>query len=545
MENQPDQEGDTRGRPTPMADAVRRAYRAGEEDEALEPIVLVDRHRTPVGRIGHGDSVIFYDLRGEREVELTQSLTEPRFDLFPVEPDLGLRFVTMIGYDPKLAVRVAFPPVGEIEKTMSDVLAANGLRQIKICESEKAIHVSYFLNGRCQDPVPGEERIIIPSPRDVGTYDEKPEMSAADVRAAVVEKLADPAYDVIIANFANVDVVGHIENTAAIKEAVETVDSQLGVVVEAALATGVTTIVTSDHGTVERWLYPEGAVDTGHTTSPVPFICIDPAIPGGGEVRCRTDGELTDIAPTILELLGLAKPDVMTGRMLLVGSVNRPPDTRRRILLVILDGWGVGDGSKGDLIAQADTPVMDGLTSTYPATTLQAAGVAVGLPDGTVGNSEAGHMHIGAGRRIYSDRVRVDRAIEDGSFFRNEAFLWAMDEAKRGGRPLHLLGIVSFFSSHGSVDHLLALLDLAKRNGPDEVYIHAMLGRRGERPESGARYIEKVEREAQRIGTGMVVSVIGRFWALDREENWDRIEKTYRTFVYGDGTPVSAGPGPE
>jgi 2,3-bisphosphoglycerate-independent phosphoglycerate mutase len=162
------------------------------------------------------------------------------------------------------------------------------------------------------------------------------------------------------------------------------------------------------------------------------------------------------------------------------------------------------------------------------------------MPEGTVGNSEAGHTHIGAGRRVLADRVRINEAIEDGSFYENEAFLWAMRGAKRDGTRLHLLGIVSFYSSHGSVDHLNALLALAEREGVGEVFHHAMLGRRGERVGSGAHYIEGVEREMARLGVGVEASIIGRFWSLDREENWDRIEKTYRWLVEGVGTPVSA-----
>jgi 2,3-bisphosphoglycerate-independent phosphoglycerate mutase len=155
-----------------------------------------------------------------------------------------------------------------------------------------------------------------------------------------------------------------------------------------------------------------------------------------------------------------------------------------------------------------------------------------------VGNSEVGHLHIGAGRRIYSDRLRIDRAIQDGWFFENEAFLWAMREAKREGKDLHLLGIVSFFSSHGSVEHLRALLRMAKREKVDRLFLHAMLGRRGERKESGHRYMEWIEKEMEDLGLGRVASVIGRYWALDREENWDRIEKTYRMLVFGDGRCV-------
>ena len=163
------------------------------------------------------------------------------------------------------------------------------------------------------------------------------------------------------------------------------------------------------------------------------------------------------------------------------------------------------------------------------------------IENGRVTGVDTTRGHIGAGRVVPADRVRINQALEDGSFYRNEAFLWAMSRARDAGRRLHLLGIVSFYSSHGSVDHLLALLEMARREGVPEVYVHAMLGRRGERPESGAIYIEQVEAEAERLGLGQVATVIGRFWSLDREGHWDRIEKTYRTLVEGEGQPVGRG----
>ncbi|MDD5711990.1 MAG: phosphoglycerate mutase (2,3-diphosphoglycerate-independent), partial [Smithellaceae bacterium] len=226
----------------------------------------------------------------------------------------------------------------------------------------------------------------------------------------------------------------------------------------------------------------------------------------------------------------------MTGRSLLEESPVQPRD--RRVLVLLLDGWGYNPDDRGNLIAEAKTPVMDRLLSTCPHAVLEAAGEAVGLPARTVGNSEAGHLHIGAGRRIYADRVLIDRAIADGSFFAKEAFLSVMRSAKTQGKALHLLGIVSFFSSHGSLNHLFALLEMAKRESLNEVYIHAMLGRRGELPESGARYIASIDDKTSELGLGKVVSVIGRYWSMDREENWDRIEKTYRMLVYGEGTQV-------
>ena len=362
-------------------------------------------------------------------------------------------------------------------------------------------------------------------------------MQAAAVADAAIEALRDPVNALVTVNLCNVDVIGHIENPDAIRKAVQTVDTQAGRIVEAAREAGAITVLTADHGTVERWYYPDGAIDTGHTDSPVPFIFIDSEL--GANVRLRDGGALTDVAPTILQLLSLPQPAVMTGQSLLASPASAGGmEAGRRVLLLILDGWGIGDGGQGDLIAGADTPVMDDLLTSWPTTQLRAAGPAVGMPEGTVGNSEAGHLHIGAGRVVPADRVRLEQALEDGSWFENEAFLWAMRGAKRDATRLHLLGIVSFYSSHGSVDHLLALMKMARREAVPEVYIHSMLGRRGERPESGAIYIEQVEREAERLGVGTLATVIGRFWSLDREEHWDRIEKTYRMLVEGKGQPV-------
>lgn len=518
--------------PSTMGEAVRRAYRAGEEDEALTPIVRADERGMPRGRIGPGQAVVFYDLRGEREVEVTRSLVEPGFPHFPVAGPLGLHFTTLIEYDPSLRVRVAFPKEGRVRDTLAETVGRAGLRLLKVAESEKAFHVGFFLNGRTDEVFPGEERRIVPSPEGVRNYDLVPEMSASRVADEVAAALAAGSHDLILANFANVDVVGHIENRAAAVVAVETVDRELGRVADAARAAGAALVVTADHGTVEELLYPDGLTNTGHTRNPVPLILADFS-PGGTKPALAAEGELADVAPTILALLGVPQPEAMTGRSLVLG---RPGQTR--CVLVILDGWGLAPPSAGNLISAARTPRFEEMWSQYPHAALRASGEAVGLPAGTVGNSEAGHLHLGAGRRVPLDRVRVDAAVADGSFFRVEALLEAMAWARERRTALHLMGIISHYSSHGTIRHLFALLEMARRESVEDVFIHGFIGRRGEKPESGALYVEKVEAKCRELGRGEVVTVMGRYWSLDREENWDRVERAYRALVFGEGTLV-------
>jgi len=511
-----------------MSEAVRARYRAGEEDEGLSPLVRLDRSGTRLGGLNPGEPVIFYDLRGEREVELSRALTEPEFADFQVQGPLQL--TTMIEYHPGLKARVAFPPEQKLKNTLSEVLSAAGIRQLKVCESEKAVHVGYFFNGKTAEKFPGEERIVVDSPR-VPDYSRVPELKAAEVADALIARLADPSISFFLVNFANIDVIGHLESEPAILSAIRCVDAQIGRVTKEALSAGITVMISADHGTVEKWLYPDGAIDTGHTDSPAPVVLVDNRL--NSKVTLNP-GELADLPVTILSLLGLKIPQEMTGKNLIAGHAES-----KRVLLIIADGWGYSESPYGNLILKAGTPNFDRLSREYPHAILQASGLAVGMPQGTVGNSEAGHLHIGAGRRVYSDRVKIDRAIADQSFYQNAELVAAVKYAGEKNLPLHLLGIVSFYSSHGSLKHLYALLELAKMHGAQELYLHSLLGRRGERPESGAHYIEEVEEFCAKLGLGKVVTVMGRFWALDREENWDRVEKAYRAMAYGEGIPVN------
>jgi 2,3-bisphosphoglycerate-independent phosphoglycerate mutase len=523
----------------PIGNGVREAYQRGEEDEAMNPIVLGDGAGKPVGRIQAGEPVIFYDIRGEREVQITECFTDPGFPHFSIPDGHQTPFVTMIEYDPKLKVDVAFPPESVIENSLCEVVSKAGMKQVKVVETEKAVHLGFFLNGKKHEPYPGERRCFIESLK-VTDYGEHPRMEIEEVVSTVKAELAREENDLIIANFANTDVIGHIENRDAVITAVEAVDRATGEAVEKARALGMDVLITADHGTVEAWLYPDGKVDTGHTASPVPFIFIEAGAEPDSDLQndlTEVKGSLVDVAPTALPLLGLETPSEMTGQAMF--ARRGKSGGRRRLFLLICDGWGYNASPDGNMIAAANTPHIDGYLANWPTVLLHAAGPHVGMPDGTVGNSESGHLHIGTGRVIYSDRLRIDRSLADESFYQNEAFLKAMNLAKAEKKPLHFLGIVSFFSSHGSLDHLFALMKMARDNEVEEVYIHSLLGRRGERPEAGARYIEDVQREADRLGLGTVVTVMGRYWALDREYNWDRIERTYRALVHGEGNIVT------
>ncbi len=523
-----------------MAEGVRCAYSNGEEDEAMNPIVLEDETGNPVGRIAAGDYVIFYDIRGEREIQLTECFTDRSFSHFEIAAGHQANFVTMIEYAPGLDAKTAFPPQGVLKNTLCEALGKACKKVVKVVETEKAVHLGFFLNGKSQEPFPNEHRNFIHS-RKVDDYGEHPHMEIDKVADAVKKEVADPENDLVIANFANMDVIGHVENKEAVIAAVEKVDSCVGDVVEHARSSGVDILITADHGSVEKWYYPDGTADTGHSDSPVPFIYIDSQNRDKGGIGApfnepELKGNLTDVAPTALGILGVAIPSEMTGQQLFQPESEKVGG--RRLLLLIVDGWGHNSIKEGNLITASKTPNMDRLLAGHHSVLLQASGEAVGMPDGTVGNSEAGHLHIGSGRTVYSDRLRIDRSLKDRSFFRNEAFLWAMKGAIKDKKPLHLLGIISFYSSHGSLDHLFALLRMAKEQGVPEVYIHGLLGRRGERPEAGAAYMEDVEKETERLQLGKASTVIGRHWALDREQNWDRIEKTYRALVFGEGNRV-------
>ena len=215
---------------------------------------------------------------------------------------------------------------------------------------------------------------------------------------------------------------------------------------------------------------------------------------------------------------------------------------KKPTVLMILDGYGLNPKKEGNAVAQAATPVMDELMKTCPFVEGQASGLAVGLPDGQMGNSEVGHLNMGAGRIVYQELTRISKEIEDGDFFQNEALLAACKNAKENDSALHLYGLVSDGGVHSHITHIYGLLELAKREGLKKVYVHCFLDGRDTPPESGKGYVEQLEAKMRELGVGEAVSVMGRYYAMDRDNRWDRVEKAYRALVYGEGKTTDSIP---
>ena len=216
-----------------------------------------------------------------------------------------------------------------------------------------------------------------------------------------------------------------------------------------------------------------------------------------------------------------------------------PEGDGKKALLIILDGWGLGDKSKGDLITQTPTPYMDYLKVNYPHSELQASGAYVGLPDGQMGNSETGHLNIGAGRVVYQDLVKINRACADNSILENPEIKQAFSYAKTSGKRLHLMGLTSTGGVHSSFDHLLKLIDIAKSYGIQDCYVHCFMDGRDTDPRSGKGFIADLQKHMDEVGTGVIASIIGRYYAMDRDKHWDRIKLAYDLLVGGQGRAVT------
>jgi 2,3-bisphosphoglycerate-independent phosphoglycerate mutase len=293
--------------------AVELSYDVRVTDEFVLPTVIVDNDGNPVGKIQEGDSVLFFNFRSDRAREISHAFVDEEFAGFERPNRPHVHYVCMTEYDDTLPVPVAFPQQN-LENTLAEVLSDHGLKQLRIAETEKYAHVTFFFNGGLEEPYLGEERILIPSPK-VATYNLQPEMSAREITKKLIEELRTTSFDVIILNFANPDMVGHTGVFDATVKAVETVDECLGEIYTELQKMNATLLVTADHGNAEEKIDPRTKLPlTAHSTNKVPFILVDDNLKGR---KLRDGGALCDVAPTILELLQIPAPKEMTGKSLL------------------------------------------------------------------------------------------------------------------------------------------------------------------------------------------------------------------------------------
>ena len=296
------------------AEAVTLAYGRGETDEFVLPTVV----QGVEGQIRDGDSVIMYNFRPDRAREITRALCDPAFDGFDRTISLkDLMYVCMTEYEAGMpGVVIAYPPEHP-DNTIGRYLSRLGKTQLRLAETEKYAHVTFFMNGGVEEPDPGEDRILVPSPK-VATYDLQPEMSAYELRDKAVEALESRKYDLIIMNFANPDMVGHTGVFDAAVAAIEALDDCVGKIYEKVTETGASLIITADHGNADTMIDEQGKPITKHSTNPVPTVVITPPYDGSPEMKLREGGVLADLAPTLLQLMGLEKPEEMTGKSMIV-----------------------------------------------------------------------------------------------------------------------------------------------------------------------------------------------------------------------------------
>ena len=505
-----------------LAKAVEIEYTKGLSDYHLKPLNLLDPDGKPVGTVKAGDGVIFCCRRGEREVELTDAFTDPNFKGFDRKIISPLDFVILTMYNEKYTyLPIAFAP-DKVQKTLAQTLSEAGKTQLHLAESEKYAHVTFFFNGGNQKPFSGEDDIKIPSPKGV-PFDQVPELSLPKVAQTLCEGI-DKGYDFIVTNYANGDVIGHTSNDDAKRKATPAVDKYVKMAIEHAVNAGYRVLLTADHGNIEILRKSDGSAHVAHTSNLVACIGV-----GKGMKLVHKDGKLCDVAPTVLKAMGLRQPKEMTGQSLF------DFEGTSKVLLLILDGWGLGESTDNNPIYSESTPYWDWLLENKEFAQLQASGPAVGLEDGKPGNSEAGHINLGSGRVVLQDDVRLEKAMSDGSFAQNNVFIKTIEDCKKKGTALHLLSLLTKKSSHGSIDYPLAILDIAKKYGLDDVYVHIIFDGRSTDPGSAPAMLRELGKTLEKKSVGLIVSGVGRGVALDRDLNWPKVKTAYDSLVQGSG----------
>ena len=302
------------GRAENAAEAIAKSYADSVTDEFVEPCCIVKGDKKPLATIDDGDGVICFNFRGDRPREITRAFVEEDFKGFDRGTKPNIYYVCMTEYDASIPAPVAFKKPARMKNIIAEYWSSLGLKQFRCAETEKYAHVTFFFNDYREEPFPGEDRQIVPSPK-VRTYDLKPEMSAYEVCKKVLERLDGGEYDVVVINFANPDMVGHTGILAAAVKAAEAVDECVGRVLDKVKSVGGAALITADHGNFEKMSEADGSPHTAHTIGDVPLIVFDEKFKNA---KLREDGKLADVGPTLLDMMGLDKPAEMTGESLIV-----------------------------------------------------------------------------------------------------------------------------------------------------------------------------------------------------------------------------------
>lgn len=512
-----------------LLNLIQNSYDQGLDDYWLPPLVKCGADNLPVGRVQDQDVLIFACRRGEREIQLTEAFVDPDFHHFPREYLSQLQFFPMVEYHRKFA---DYPPLFHSikpESPLGEVLAEHGLRQLRIAESEKFAHVTYFFNGRREEPFPQEDWIMIPSIREA--VHQNPQMRSAEIAETLMQSLQTGHYEFALVNFAAGDIFGHIPDFQAQVACVEAIDQALGRIAAAAQSLGYCLIVTADHGLLEQAYLPDGSHSIGHTRAKVPFILVDPTVPQN-TISLAPEGSLQDVAPTILNLLGLEQPNLMTGRSLVQPYLT----SVKGVVLIVLDGFGIGAEARDtNPIYAADTPTLDRLYAHYPHTALHASGTYVGLAPDSGGNSETGHLTLGAGRIVPQDETRIPKNLTPLHLKENSRFYHSIKHLSPE-QSVHLLFLLSPKSSHGSTSEALSLLRVLQEWGAKQVYLHAITDGRSAPRFGAVKFLPELQTALIDLGIGELVTVCGRGYMLDRSGYYlERTQSAYEALVKGRG----------
>jgi 2,3-bisphosphoglycerate-independent phosphoglycerate mutase len=508
--------------------ALTARYEEGEKDYWMPPLVRYDEEYA--GSVEDGDVLLFCLRRGDRQAQIVEAITEMEFKPFPVRLLPNLSFVSLVQYQQKFAHLPAMFPSIRPKNTLGEVISKNKLRQLRISESEKYSHVTYFFNGRNTQAFEGEERFVEKSPKS-SDFEANPGTRTLEVALKTASAMSEGKYSFILVNLAAGDIIGHIDNWKLNVRCAEEVDKALGIICKGAEEEGYAVVVTADHGLLEVTKHKDGSPSVEHTLSKVLFNVYGIEAKPAGDAR-SAEHSLADVAPTVLHILGLEKPEEMTGRSLIERS-GEP----RKCILVILDGWGLGESDPNtNPIQAATTPWFDRFSSQGAFLPLTASGLCVGLPEGRSGNSETGHLTIGCGRVIPQDELRISNAVKKGEIDRNEALIRVAEKCLASKTKPHVVLMLSDKSSHGNMSEGAIVAQYLESRGVRGTRIHVVLDGRSTPIRGAPALLEILRGILGNESSAVLASAMGRGILLDRSGNYlDTTKKAYEGLVLGKG----------